>query len=388
MKHSVINTFYDRLLRPVLFQLDPETAHNLASNSIRAVDSFSRLTGNLHSRLQEWLCPFNSRLKVQCGSTGLAFPNPVGLAAGFDKNAHLLSALSLLGFGSIELGAVTNQPSPGNAKPRLFRLPADKALINRMGLNNGGAELFRQNLVGELKKLKHDQHPPLVGINIAKTHTRPGDSTISGDKAIEDYLASITTTHPLGDYLTLNISCPNASDGKTFEDPESLDNLLHAVNETRQTLGDARPLFVKLSPDSTDSDFLRLLEVTENRNVAGYVLSNTSAARSGLVTASKRLDEIGKGGLSGRPLFQGTLSRVALARKTLGPHKPIIAVGGISSASDVFNCLLAGACSTQIYSALVYRGPTLPWEISRGLLDLLNEHGVSHVSEIIGQEAG
>lgn len=329
------------LLRKALFQLDPERAHALATWALDQAPQAARL---LAGEARD-----NAALRRTL--FGLSFPNPVGIAAGFDKNGTHLTGLAALGFGFLEVGSVTWQPSEGNAKPRLFRLPADGALINRMGLNNEGAEAVAARLA----------HRPALDvplfINIAKSH----DTTLTGASAIEDYRRSVALLAPLADVVVLNISCPNAGDGRTFEAPEALEALLTS------TLPHAagRPVLIKISPD-LDFDVLdAVIEVAESFDLAGYTATNTTVSRGGLRTSPATLAAIGKGGLSGEPLFERAIATVRRLRARTA--RPIVGVGGINSALRAEQMLTAGAQLVQIYSGFVYQGPHFPAQICAAL---------------------
>ena len=322
-----------RLLRPLLFRLDAETAHDLGA---RAMDR-----GLL--RLKRPVVAARSLL-------GQRFDNPVGVAAGFDKNGSHIKGLTRIGFGFIEIGSVTARPSEGNPQPRLFRLPEDHALINRMGLNNAGAAAVAKRLTG-LKRAV-----PLF-INIAKSH----DASLSGQAAINDYVHSVKLLAPHADVLVLNVSCPNSGDGRTFEHPDALAPLLAAVMTAK---GDV-PLLVKLSPDLPNAALDAAVALSVEAGVAGFTVANTTVQRGGLKTPKARLDAIGKGGLSGAPLFPRTIVRVTRVRGLT--DLPIVAVGGISTGAQAQAALDAGANLVQIYTGFVYGGPWTVRRICAGL---------------------
>lgn len=321
------------IARELAFLLPPETAHNLAHSVLKNLEGGDTLS-------------FRCK-QIPTEAFGRTLQNPIGLAAGFDKNGDLSEAILKLGFGFFELGSTTAKPAEGNIRPRMFRLRQDKALINRMGLPNKGVD----DLV--LKDI-----PAEAGISIAKTP----DSSISGDNAIEDYLYSYSKVHDLGLYTAINVSCPNTEDGKTFEDPDYLKELLQALFSKNNS--ESKPLLVKFSPDA---DIWKLLEITEQFNVEGYVFSNTRKTRESLNTSDKTLEQIGAGGLSGTPLLSGTLKRVREARSLLPANKTIIAVGGVSNASDVSRALDSGANLVQMYTGLVYGGPQIVKKITSEL---------------------
>ncbi len=363
-------------LRPLLFSLSAESAHNLVFRATRAVNPFlpSALLGGhqfTHPSIQQKLW-------------GLEFDNPVGLAAGMDKNALLTHFWPKIGFGFVEIGSVSALLSKGNPKPRSFRLEADEAIINRMGLNNHGAKKISARLKRQLRKSTVP-----VGINLAKTH----DPRIMGTSAVEDFRVCYSKLAPHCSYVTLNISCPNTEEGKTFEDPQALYDLLSAIRRQRkeQNLLDT-PVLVKFSPPEDnqfvyDSRFEELVSVATLFRVDGIVATNTASDRKGLTASDDQISEIGQGGMSGKPLRRRSTALIAYLYGQTGGQIPIIGVGGVSSAESAYEKILAGASLVQLYTALVYQGPKIASTINRGLVDLLNRDGFSHLSEAIGKHA-
>lgn len=300
---------------------------------------------------------------------GLSFRNPVGLAAGFDKNGEVARLMEAIGMGFVELGSITANPSTGNPKPRAFRLPDDESLINRMGLNNDGAKTI-------VKRLKNTSlHIPL-GINIAKTH----DASIMGDRAIEDYLFSYREAKEVADYITVNISCPNTGEGKTFEDPAALAELLDALDI--KSGASAPTTLVKLSVDLTDDQLKELVEVCEDHKVNGYVATNTSSMRQGLHTSNRRLKEIGRGGLSGRAIARRSTEIIRQLHIMTQGRKTIIGVGGVNSFQSALEKLKAGADLLQIYTGLIYEGPALIKHINRQLATYLKTKGLHSIQQL------
>lgn len=335
---------YQKLLRPWLFRMDAETAHHTVFNQLKKLqnsDAFLQLVSEIAAVKSP---------SLQVTTSGLTFPNPVGLAAGFDKNAELLPGLAAIGFGFLEIGSITARQNDGNPRPRMFRLPADKALINRMGLNNEGAAAI-------CERLKKRSLSIPVGVNIAKT---PGIHK-NTDASIQDYVTSFKLAVETADYITLNISCPNTGDGKSFEDPDLFRKLLDNVLPHRVPY---IPVFVKFSADTSDSELEKLIEISEAFKVNGYVAVNTSSFRNGLNTAPERIEKIGNGGLSGKPLRSTAESRVSFIRDRIAPHKTLISVGGIAKGEDALKRLESGANLIQLYTALVYEGPQLPGKIN------------------------
>ncbi|GIV59549.1 MAG: dihydroorotate dehydrogenase 2 [Rhodothermaceae bacterium] len=313
---------------------------------------------------------------------GYDFANPVGLAAGFDKNARLVRFWQRLGFGFAEVGSVSARRSKGNPRPRAFRLPADEALINRMGLNNDGA----RRVARRLRRARRRGFP--LGVNLAKTH----DPTLTGEAAVEDFRTSFRLLAPLADYVALNISCPNTAEGKTFEDPNALDDLLHAVFAERAALALTVPVLVKLSPPLSerfvfDSLFDELLAVAGAHGVHGFIAANTAPDRDGLSTPAEHLNAIGPGGLSGAPLERRATRLVRYLFRKTGGACPIIGTGGVRSAETAYAKIRAGASLVQLYTGLVYEGPGLVRRIKEGLVALLERDGFTHVGEAVGVDA-
>ncbi len=316
---------------------------------------------------------------------GLRFRSPLGLAAGFDKNARLVRFWDALGFGWADVGSVTHEAAAGNARPRAFRLPADRALVNRMGLNNDGAEAVAARLAATPR-------PPgfVVSVNVAKTH-RADPSGLAGAAGIEDVRQAMALVLPQADLLTLNVSCPNTADGKTFETPEALDALLAAVAPVRDAFaarggaGRRVPLLVKLSPDAVDVP--DLVAVALAHGVDGLVATNTASGRDGLATDAATLAQIGRGGLSGRPLAEPALALVReLYRETAG-RVPLVGVGGIDSADAAYARVRAGASLVQLYTALVYEGPGVVRAITCGLTERLDRDGFGSLPDAVGVDA-
>lgn len=366
------------LLRPLLFQLDAETAHGLGMQASRLSRAFQPIVRGRYSvedaRLEQRIWETETR-------SGLLFRNPVGLAAGFDKNADLVPFWSALGFGFAEVGSVTAKPSEGNPRPRAFRLPADRAIINRMGLNNKGAETVARSLAN----LKTPEGF-VVGINIAKTH----DPSILGHDALEDFRTSVHHLLAFADYLALNVSCPNTAEGKTFEEPAPLEALLETVMSERAAQQSDIPVLVKFSPPSAASDFEtidRLIDISLSLGVEGFIATNTASDRAGLKSPASRLAEIGGGGLSGRPLAERSAALVShIYRKTNGTV-PIIGVGGVDSPESAYERIQAGASLIQVYTGLVYEGPGLVKRINKGLVRFLERDGFESISEVVGTTA-
>ncbi len=357
-----------RTIRPLLFSLDPETAHDFVAAIGRITPAIPFAIRTLQGIYQV------SDPLLHTNVFGIPFRNPVGVAAGFDKYGSLVSLFDGLGFGFLEVGAVTSRPSKGNPKPRLFRLADDQALINRMGLNNPGPWGIAARLGS------HRRRDFRIGINIAKTN----DPSLTGESALTDFVHAVEQALRLGDFLVLNVSCPNTKDGKTFEEPSALQSLLERVSEVRSKSEIKVPVLVKFSADISLPDLENAVRISDQAGVDGFVLVNTSLSRSNLKTSGAELSRIGVGGLSGRPLREQALARVALTYQLIGKRKPIIGVGGIDSAEVAYDFIRSGASLIEIYTALVYEGPGIAKRINQGLLNLLKRDGFKQLADAVG----
>jgi dihydroorotate dehydrogenase len=328
---------YVRLVRPLLFALDPETAHDLTLRVLRGLGNFFLL-----KRFQ----PISRPTTV----FGITFPHPVGLAAGFDKNGVALPAWASLGFAFAEIGTVTARPQPGNPKPRIFRFPPEEALINRLGFNNEGAETVAERL-GKLRDAARWPRIP-IGINIGKSKTTPLQ------EAVEDYLFSFRKLAPLADYIALNVSSPNTPGLRSLQEKEALSDLLGAIQ--RENLAAKKPVLLKIAPDLSQSELEDVIATCEANNVAGLIVTNTTTDHTAI---PKNLDQ--DGGLSGRPLREKSTEMIRAIRART--QLPIIASGGISDAQSARQKLEAGAQLIQVYTGYIYRGPGLLREIVSGL---------------------
>ncbi len=361
---------WKNLIRPALFCLSPERVHHLSMGAFSATAKVP-LSAGCFRRCYQVQDP---RLHVEL--FGLDFANPVGLGAGFDKDAHWFNQLALLGFGSIEVGTLTRHAQPGNDRPRLFRLPQDHAIINRMGFNNRGAEAASQRL--STTKIK-----PLLGINIGKSKITPLE------EATEDYLFSFEKLFSYAAYFTVNVSSPNTPGLRELQNREPLLELLKGLQNLNQSLATehgvtAKPILLKIAPDLNGSQVDDIVSIIKSGVVAGVIATNTTISRDDLRTPSSRVEEIGAGGLSGSPLTIRSREFVrALYQKTEGAV-PIIGVGGIMKGHDAWEMLRAGASLVQIYTGFIYGGPGTVGEINRHLLRKLDETGMSSISEVTG----
>lgn len=337
-----------RVARKVLFGLPPEVAHRVTLAGLHAVRAVPGGAG--------WVERSARAVDRPVEALGLAFRNPVGLAAGFDKDARHVEAMAGLGFGFVEVGSVTARVAEGNAKPRLFRLPADGALINRMGLNNGGAAAAAARL-GALRGR--------VGVPVFVNVAKSPDPALEGTAAIADYVEAVEAIRGVADAVVLNISCPNSGDGRTFEDPVVLGPLLDAV---MGALGDdGPPLLVKVSPDLSDEALAEVGRLAVERGARGLTATNTTVDRSGLRTDAARLAAIGRGGLSGAPLHARAVACVRVLRAAVGDEVTIVGVGGVRGPGEARAFLEAGADLVQLYSGFIYGGPSTVRQICAGL---------------------
>jgi len=360
-----MSPFLYRTLRPLLFRLDAERAHNLVFGGLQFAERMVAqrpLSASSHPALTQRVW-------------NIDFPNPVGLAAGFDKDARAPHVWPLLGFGFAELGTITAQAQPGNPPPRLFRLPADRALINRLGFNNAGADVVAQRLAQSCR----GAHPAIpVGINIGKSRVTPLD------RAAEDYVYSFRRLVPFADYVVINVSSPNTPGLRDLQAEEHLSQLLTVL--VRENLAWAqqqqrppRPLLIKVAPDLSDEALASIVAVARAGGAAGLVATNTTIRRDGLTT---RIDETG--GLSGAPLRERATAVVRTLYGLAGSALPIIGVGGVFSADDAYAKIRAGASLVQLYTGMIYEGPRVAHRIARGLVDLLARDGFTHVREAVG----
>ena len=370
---------YRTRIRPALFALNPEWVHD-------TLQSLGSMLGQ-SSGLLSWVAQATKAahdVPDAMAQTlwGQRFAHPIGLAAGFDKNARLLPLMQALGMAHIEVGSMSALPAKGNPKPRLFRLPHDEALINRMGLNNWGAHRIAASLE-RLLTLNSTITVPLT-INLVKTH----NPAILGSAALDDFATSYRYLAPYAGMVTLNISCPNTTEGKTFEDPDALRELLTRLDDIHLLDAHANsvahpPWGIKCSPDLSLSELDQLMAVAHQfPRVQGWVMSNTSVNRKGLTTPSHQLERYGVGGVSGKPLFQPLLTRVS----HVAQHSPlpIIAVGGIHSAESAWQAICHGASLIQVYTALVYEGPGLMADWVPTLHQRMQDEGFTQLSHAVG----
>ena len=339
---------YEKVLKPLFFLMSPERAHYAAMDLL----VFASRVPGVSWWMKRRAAKRNEGREVTVA--GLTFPNPVGLAAGFDKDARWLPALEMLGFGFVEIGTLTPRAQSGNPQPRLFRLKEDRGILNRMGFNNDGLYPAAGRLVRRPKGL-------VVGGNIGKNKITPND------KAVEDYLACVDALHAHVDYFVVNVSSPNTPGLRELQDKEPLAKLLRAVVERNGLHPGHRPVFLKIAPDLTDGQLDDIVQIVQEEKVDGVVATNTTISRAGLVTPEQEVEDLGPGGVSGAPVRARATEVVRYLAERSEGRLPIIGVGGIDSAEAAQEKLDAGACLVQVYSGMVYEGPGLPARIVAGL---------------------
>jgi len=362
-----MSKLFEKVIRPLLFSLPPETAHEWGINALRM---------GLVPGYQTDLFPEVERF-------GVKFRNPLGIAAGFDKNGVVVDQLANLGFGFVEVGTVTLEPQPGNEKPRMFRLQEDKALINRLGFNNDGAERIAERL----RKIKRNC---VVGVNIGKNKEVPIE------KAVENYLGCFELISPVADYIAINVSSPNTPYLRDLQRAENLEELLGPLQNGNRVLNAGKstnpsnqegepkpkPLLVKIAPDLSDAEIEAIVDVCVRLEVSGIIATNTTISRTGLRTSSP--ERFGSGGLSGRPLAERSNEVISKIFRYSKEQLPIIGVGGVFTAEDAFEKIAAGASLVQAYTGFIYGGPSFACDINVGLSEILKEKGFSQFDEAVG----
>lgn len=338
---------YKKIIRPILFLVDPERIHSVINTGMKV----ARCVGL--GKVMDWC--YNPRcLQMETEFCGIKFPNKIGIAAGFDKNAEVYKMLGNMGFGHVEIGTVTPRPQPGNPKPRLFRLPADSALINRMGFNNKGVE-------NAVKKLRRRNHKIVIGGNIGKNSSTPNEN------AVDDYLACFQALYDYVDYISVNVSCPNVTNLRELQGQESLEKILSALAEQRRQKAVYKPILLKISPDLNFQQIDESLVIIECYGIDGVVAANTSTTRDGLKTSEERIKEIANGGLSGLPLRDRSVEIIRYISQKTGGKLPIIGVGGTMSPADAIAKLEAGATLVQVFTGFIYYGPKLAKDVNKAV---------------------
>ena len=343
------------ILRPFLFNIDPETAHDLAIKSLK----FNPLPNKMFEVQDEQM------LKVQL--LGKIFPNPIGLAAGFDKSAEAYNSLLRLGFGFVEVGTVTPLKQFGNPKPRIFRLKEDHALINRLGFNNDGIEVIKN-------RIKSDGKKGILGVNI-------GPNKETKDKK-NDFCLGLKNFFDLVDYITINISSPNTEGLRDFHDQERLKDLLLALNKIKKENKTNISLLLKVSPDIKDNHISEIVDVATKNDIAAIILTNTTDSNRHNLRSEIKEEE---GGLSGEPLQKISTNMIKKFYKQLNGKIPIIGVGGVNSGKSAYEKIIAGASLLQLYTGFVYRGPSVAKDIKKELIQILKAEGLKNIKEAIGK---
>ncbi|HVF88398.1 MAG TPA: quinone-dependent dihydroorotate dehydrogenase [Pyrinomonadaceae bacterium] len=360
---------YRSLLRPVLFRLPPETAHEIALHTLSLGLRSEALRRAAASR-------FRRETFGELQRFGLKFGNPIGLAAGFDKNGVVAPEMAALGFGFVEVGTVTHHAQPGNPRPRLFRLSKDRALINRAGFNNDGASALA-------RKLKARRPDCVLGINIGKSRV------VEIEDAVADYLASFEVVHQLADYIAVNVSSPNTPHLRELQQADRLSSLLGALQQRNGELSAEQsrapvPLLVKVSPDLEMRELEMIVDVARRAGTAGIIATNTTTDRAGLHSLPEIITKCGEGGLSGAPLRKSSTQMIASLHQLSGRALTIVGVGGIFNAADAWEKICAGASLVQLYTGLVYEGVGIARDINDGLAEIMHKEGFRTLDEAIG----
>ncbi len=357
---------YRRAMRPLLFQMDPESAHE------RTIEMLATATSVPFSASRRAF----THTRLATTVAGIHFPNPIGLAAGCDKNGKAVALWPRFGFGAVEVGTVTAQPQPGNPRPRVFRIPEIGAIVNRLGFNSEGSEVVAKRLA----QLRRGRPLPVpLGINIGKTKLVTGDDAI-----LDDYRDGFRRLSRLADFIVVNVSSPNTPGLRQWQERDKLEALLGTLMEEGKSLAAKRstepvPIFVKISPDMAEADMDDVVEVALGLGLAGIIATNTTIRREGSVS---NVEETG--GLSGKPLRERANEVIRYLYRRSEGKLPLIGVGGIFTAEDAYERIRSGASLVQIYTSLIYEGPYLPRTLNEGMLRLMERDGVGHLSELVG----
>ncbi len=340
---------YKLIIKPILFLFDPEKVHHFVFKTIRfwfKVPGFKGIVKSTHQIKDD-------RLKKEL--FGLTFDNPVGLAAGFDKDAKLFDELGTYGFGFVEIGTLTPKPQEGNPKKRLFRLPKDNGIINRMGFNNGG-------VLEAVERLKKKKTNIIIGGNIGKNKVTPNE------EAVTDYEICFEALFPVVDYFVVNVSSPNTPNLRALQDKEPLTALLNGLMVINNAKDKSKPILLKIAPDLTNEQLDDIIEIVAETKIDGVIATNTTISRDNLITDKKKVEEIGNGGVSGKPVTSRSTEVIRYLAEKSNKSFPIIGVGGIHSAKDAIEKIKAGADLVQIYTGFIYEGPKLIKKINKGIL--------------------
>lgn len=343
------NLLMYKLIKPILFLWSPEKVHYMVFDLLKFMFA-------IPGKKAIWRSVFTVKDKrLEKELFGIRFPNPVGLAAGFDKDAKLFNELEALGFGFIEIGTLTPKPQDGNPKPRLFRLPQDEALINRMGFNNQGVDAAVERLKKRPKSL-------IIGGNIGKNKVTPNE------EAESDYIYCFNALFDHVDYFVVNVSSPNTPNLRALQDKEPLSALLEKLQDLNKAKSSPKPILLKIAPDLTNEQLDDIVDIVKDTGIAGVIATNTTISREGLKTPKEKVEDIGAGGLSGKPVTHRSTEVIRYLKEKSGNAFPIIGVGGIHSAEDAIEKLKAGADLVQVYTGFIYEGPGLIKRINKGIL--------------------
>jgi dihydroorotate dehydrogenase len=342
------------LIKPILFKFDPEKVHYFVTRNLKR---FNRFPGGAALSRQLWLVD-DKRLEREV--FGLKFKNPVGLAAGFDKNGETIAEMANLGFGFVEVGTVTPLPQPGNPKPRMFRLPADAALINRMGFNNLGVDVLASRIASYRKSPAAKRQNIIIGGNIGKNKNTPNEDAVS------DYIKCFDRLFDVVDYFVVNVSSPNTPGLRALQEKEPLMHILNTLQQRNHKNNISRPILLKIAPDLTNDQLNDIVEIVQQTGIAGVIATNTTISRDGLQSPQKVVQETG--GLSGKPLTSRSTEVIKYLSEKSNRSFPIIGVGGIHSPEEAQEKLDAGASLVQLYTGFIYEGPGLIGRINKFLL--------------------
>ena len=343
-----------QLLKPILFKFNPEKVHYFVTRNLKR---FNLFPGGAALSRAVWAV---NDARLERTVFGLRFKNPVGLAAGFDKNGEVIAEMANLGFGFVELGTVTPLPQPGNPKPRMFRLPADAALINRMGFNNLGVDVLAERIAAYRKSPAAAKNPVIIGGNIGKNKNTPNEDAVS------DYIKCFDRLFDVVDYFVVNVSSPNTPGLRALQEKEPLMHILNTLQQRNNKNGISRPILLKIAPDLTNEQLNDIVEIVQQTGIAGVIATNTTISRDGLASAQQVVNETG--GLSGKPLTHRSTEVIRYLSQKSNQSFPIIGVGGIHSANDAQEKLEAGASLVQLYTGFIYEGPGLIGRINNALL--------------------
>lgn len=353
-----------KLIRPILFQIPAETMANTIARTGKVLSPFAPIASALFAYEDPML---------ETEVFGIKFKNPVGLAPGYDKTGSFSKFMSALGFGFIEVGTVTPFPQPGNPKPRMFRLAADEAMVNRMGFNSIGMDAVAENL----KKLANRDF--LLGINLGK------NKTTSNEQALKDYHLGFEKLAPVADYVVVNVSSPNTPGLRQLQDKGPLLEIFKSLQDAKKRFRISKPLLLKIAPDLTNGQLDDIVAIALVTKIDGLIATNTTISREGLKTDARQIAQIGEGGLSGRPITKRATEIIRYLYRSMQGRIPIIGVGGIFSAEDAYEKIKAGANLVQVYTGIVYEGPILVKKIKQGLVRLLKKDGFRNITEAVGR---